>query len=125
MDIDILEPLKLLKHVWKIRKRKGLGGWHAYGVSADATRLVLFVEPDFDLQDLIREANLAPGIVQFLDPFRSMPFQQMDTGNVARPSTPLHPGARVFATSPTGISCNGTIGGFVQLNGDNGDASVW
>ena len=123
--MNISEPLKRLEEVWETRKQKGLRGWHGYGINTDGTKLMLFVEPGLNLQDLVKAAQLDTDEQESLEVFGSMQFRQMDTGNFARPSTPLRPGARVFGSGPTGVSCNGTIGGFLKLNGDGAVGSIW
>lgn len=125
MDIDISKQLELLDALWKGRKREDLQGWHGYGVNSDESRLVLFVEPGFDDEKLIKAAKLNTDAQKITDFLSTVQFRQMDTGDSPRPSTPLRPGARVFGVGPSGISCNGTIGAFLRLKGDGENGSIW
>jgi hypothetical protein len=125
MAIDIDKELDKLNAVWRKRKQEGLQGWHGYGVNSDESRLVLFVEPGFDEEEIIKAAKLNTEVQSITDTLSSVHFRQMDTGDSPRPSTPLRPGARVFGVGPSGVSCNGTIAAFLKLHNDGKNGSYW
>ena len=89
---------------------------YKYSLSRNAEGKALYEIENMKLEEHVESS--AANLFQKIDVIFAEPFQQPEAGNFYRPSTLLHPGARVFSTSPElGDSTNGTIGAFLKAKG--------
>ncbi|HEY6351869.1 MAG TPA: hypothetical protein VI636_20930 [Candidatus Angelobacter sp.] len=97
---------------------------YKYSLSRNAEGKALYEIENMELKEHVERSSDSLG--RKTDIIVAEPFQQPEAGIFYRPSTLLHPGARVFSTSPElGDSTNGTIGAFLKAKGTSPSHPAW